>query len=296
MYDLDVVIFGSSRPQLVPYMWKAFNKYCHFRGNRRVIVHEDFVIPEQSERSMDIWHELERNGEIQEVHHHDRAIGLGFAMDAILKQRVKSKYMLYLQEDWLFEIPIDLDRLIFCMEESEKEENKVNLIVFNKIKNTGSLSGISQPQGEFPGNVSLCLYASWSFMCGLWKMPFIMKYLNRSQIRRERPEGFVSNIFGSHEERSSNEYCKKNIGAYLYGKTGDWRVCRHLGNDLRCASWRIREDGTPGGCNDYERMDYPYMAPWVELDTSIPTYKDIYGNDKKDEDIDAMLAEEAGMS
>ena len=283
MYDLDVGIFESSRPQLIPYSWKSFKKYFHFRGNMRIIVHEDFVIPEQSERSMTFWNKLEQNGEVQEVHYSKPAIGLGFAMNKILKQRVKAKYFYNFQGDWELERPVDVDRLLWCMDENPE----INLIVFNKIKNTGSLSGISQPQFEYSG-VRMCLYSSWSFMPGIWRMDFAMKHW---RTRQDRPEGYMTNAFGSHEERSNNEHCRKNMGAYLLGQTGDFRYVRHIGNDWRMASWRM-ENGQPGGCHDAERMDLPYRANWLPELEPRPVFKEGYSA----EEVDRMLAEEAGIN
>lgn len=36
-----------------------------------------------------------------------------------------------------------------------------------------------------------------------------------------RPEGYFTNAFGDHNTRMDCEYCRKNIGAYMLGKTGD---------------------------------------------------------------------------
>ena len=280
--ECTLFITASSRPQLIPYMWRSFKKYFHFRGDLKVIVHEDFVFQKESERSMAFWEQLERNGEIHEVHSSKKAIGLGYAMNNILTQRIKTKYMIYIQDDWMFERPIDGDQLLWCMERNEK----INMIVFNKIKNNGSLNGVSQPQMEYSG-VDMCLYASWSFMPSIWRMPFAMKHW---RVRKDRPEGYMTNAFGNHEERSNNQHCIDNMGCYLLGKTGDFRYVRHIGNDWRMASWRL-EDGKPGGCHDASRMDDPYRAGWLPELESVPVFKEGYS----EEEVDRMLSEEAGM-
>jgi hypothetical protein len=44
--SIDVMIISSSRPKLLPYLIDSFNKYIHFHGKFRFIIHEDFVFPE----------------------------------------------------------------------------------------------------------------------------------------------------------------------------------------------------------------------------------------------------------
>ncbi|MFW6002726.1 MAG: hypothetical protein ACOCQD_05235 [archaeon] len=43
---IDVMVISASRPKLLPYLMNSFDKYIHFQGNIRKIIHEDFVFPE----------------------------------------------------------------------------------------------------------------------------------------------------------------------------------------------------------------------------------------------------------
>jgi hypothetical protein len=252
--ELDLLITSSSRPQLFPYCWESWKKMIHFTGLLNVYVHEDFVFPEQSKEVIKYLTILKESGEIRDFTYHNPSIGLGKSMDYMFKHHIKSKYMFYLQEDWEFERPIDMNQLIWVMEENEH----INMIGLNKIRNTGSLNGSEQTEHTYSG-VDMILYHSWSFMPGLWRMPFVKKHW---RVREVRPEGFFTNTFGSHEQRSDCEYCKNVIGAYMLGKTGDFRYVRHIGNDWRMAHWRL-ENGKPGGVHDENRMDLPYRAPWL---------------------------------
>ena len=256
--SLDVLITSSSRPQLFPYFWDSFKKMMIIRQPYTVFAHEDFVFAPESQRVMLYLSGLQEKKEIQGVYSHNPAIGLGRAMDFMFTKHIKSDYMLYFQEDWQVERPIDVDRLITVMDKNPE----VNLIFFNKTKNTHKLNKALQPQylySDGGAGVDMCLYHSWTFLPGLWRMDFVRKHW---RVRYERPEGYFSNAFGTHEQRMDCNYCEKVIGAYMLGKSGDFRYVRHIGNDWRMAEWRL-EGGQPGGCHEPERMDFPFMAPWV---------------------------------
>ena len=139
----------------------------------------------------------------------------------------------------------------------DKHPNKLNLIFFNKIKNSRNCGGGRQKGYEYSG-LRLCLYHGWTFLPGIWRLPFVRKHWIYSP---QRPEGAFTNQFGSHETRKDVKYCEEKIGAYIYGREGEHRYVRHIGNDWRMAAWRL-ENGLPGG-RHHSDMDKPYMAPWV---------------------------------
>jgi len=256
--SLDVLITSSSRPQLFPYFWESFKKMMIIRQPFSVYVHEDFVFREESNSVLEYLHVLKEKGEIQGIYFHNPAIGLGRAMDFMFNKHITSSYMLYFQEDWEIERPIDVDQLITVMDKNPE----VNLVFFNKTKNTKRLNKAEQPQYTFfdgGGGVDMCLYHSWTFLPGLWRMNFVRDHW---RVREDRPEGYFSNAFGTHDQRMDCDYCEKVIGAYMLGKTSDYRYVRHIGNDWRMAKWRL-EAGKPGGCHEPSRMDFPFIAPWV---------------------------------
>lgn len=274
MRNLDLVITGSSRPQLFPFTWKAFKKYVHFRGNLRVIYHEDFVFPKESNKTLEYLNKLRDKGEIHEILHHNPAIGLGRALDDIIRYRVKTEFMFYLQDDWEFERPVDLDQLIWTMEQNKE----MNLIFFNKIKNDKILNKAPCPQYTFGYN-DFVLWHGWAFLPGIWRMS---KVREKWECREVRPEGFFTNRFGTHEQRQDIKYCEENIGAYSLGKTGEPRYVRHIGNDWRMANWRL-ENGKPGGVHDSERMDMPYRGEWLPKLEERPTRNNNYTEEQIDE-------------
>lgn len=257
---LEIFITSSSRPQLWPYFWESFKKMCIIRQPYRVTVHEDFVYSDRSVKTIKYLEHLKSKGEIQVIDQDAPAKGLGWTLDYYIKNRFKSNYVFYMQEDWEFERPIDIDQITFTMD----KHPKINLIFFNKIRNSGVIN--KQEQKEYTyDRLKCCLYHGWAFLPGIWRLPFVRKHWQYSSYK---PEGNFTNSFGNHDQRSSVAYCEKNIGAYIYGPQGDSRYVRHLGNDWRMAQWRLEgqgKHGKPGGRHD-KAMDVPYMAPWLQHD------------------------------
>jgi hypothetical protein len=282
MRKVDLIITGSSRPQLFPFTWESFKKHVHFRGELRVIFHEDFVFPDQSRKVVEYLNHLKKKGEIHEIITHNPSIGLGRALDDLINNHIKSEFIFYLQDDWEFERPIDLDELVWTMEQTPK----LNLIFFNKIKNDASINKQRCPEYTFKFK-DFTLWHGWTFLPGIWRMS---KVREKWAVREVRPEGFFTNRFGNHNQRGDIKYCEQNIGAYALGKNGEPRYVRHIGNDWRMANWRL-ENGKPGGCHDASRMDDPYRGAWLPPLADRPVHKE----NPTQEEIDKMLAEEAGI-
>lgn len=249
--DLTVLIMGSSRPELWPIMWESFEKMCFSRRKKYVIVHEDVVIPEQSSKVGKYVNLLMREKKVREYHESNPKVGLGPAMDVMFKNFVKTKYMFYIQEDWEFERPIDIDEILFAMD----MEPKLNLVFFNKYKNFPTLNGLSQEEVCHTG-MWTCLFHGWTFLPGIWRMDFVKKHWRTREVR---PEGYFTQAF---EGRDDNEWCKENLGAYIYGKQNDWRYVRHLGDSWRMADWRL-ENGQPGGMIEPSKYSKAFKAPWL---------------------------------
>ncbi len=253
---LEILITSSSRPHLWPYFWESFKKMCIIRQPYRVTVHEDFVYNDRSAKTIKYLEHLKAKGEIHVIDSDTPARGLGFCLNHYIKKRLNSEYVFYMQEDWEFERPIDIDQITYTM----NNHPKVNLIFFNKIRNSGVINKAEQRQYTYDG-LNCCLYHGWAFLPGIWRLPFVKKHWQNASYK---PEGNFTNSFGNHDQRMSVPYCENNIGAYIYGPQGEARYIRHIGNDWRMAEWRIRGKGRgdPGGRHD-KAMDVPYMANWL---------------------------------
>lgn len=258
MSKLEIFVTGSSRPQLWPYFWESVRKMCIIRDWPVVRVHEDAVLPPKSR-------EVEKYVKSQsDISHYNATSpnrGLGRTLTAYLHKPVfQSEYVFYLQEDWEFERPVDIDKIVWIMDQNPK----MNLVLFNKYRNNAVINKQRQTQHTFSG-YPFCLYHSWSFIPGIWRTSFVRQKMFEKlggSFSPTKPEGnFTTSAFGSHEMRADEGYCINNIGAWIYGKTGEHRYVRHLGNDWRMADWQ-RKGNQPGG-NHRARHDLPYMAPWV---------------------------------
>jgi hypothetical protein len=261
MNDLEIFVTGSSRPQLWPYFWESVRKMCIIRKWPKVLVHEDYVFPEQSDKVIEY---VKKQPDISNVNSSNPRIGLGRVLTSYFKQPAyNSKYIFYLQEDWEFERPIDIDEIVWVMDQNPK----INLIFFNKIRNNGVINKQKQTEYTF-SNMKMCLYHSWTFLPGIWRADFVRQMMLKSGgiFQPEKPEGnFTNRAFGSHEMRTEEKYCLDNIGAFIYGRQGEHRYVRHLGNDWRMAAWQLQgpKRNVPGGNHNSDSMDKPYMAPWV---------------------------------
>lgn len=261
MSKLEIFVTGSSRPQLWPYFWESVRKMCIIRNWPVVRVHEDFVFHDQSEKVMKY---VSEQPDISNVSKSVPRIGLGNTLTKYFTKPVfQSDYIFYLQEDWEFERPIDIDHVTWVMDQNPK----INLIFFNKIRNNAVINKQRQTQHNFSG-MDMCLYHSWTFLPGIWRTDFVrqMMFKGGGRFQPEKPEGnFTNRSFGSHEKRADEAYCQNHIGAYIYGKTGEARYVRHLGNDWRMADWQRKgpKRNIPGGNHNSKTMDRPYMAPWV---------------------------------
>lgn len=252
----EVLITGSSRPQLWSYFWESFQKMCIIRDKPKIIVHEDFVFPEESKKVTEYVKGLK---EVDEYDTDSPPLGLGPTLGRYLRGRLAKKYVFYIQEDWEFERPIDIDQIIWTMDQYPH----INQIFFNKIRNSGVINKQKQEQRRFD-KLDCCVYHGFTFNPGIWRTEFVRK--NWPSGARNKPEGAFQGMFGNHATRSSVKYCEDMIGSYIYGQQGDHRQIRHLGNDWRMASWRLenhRGKLVPGGNHNSETMDKNYMAPWV---------------------------------
>lgn len=256
---IDMLITGSSRPDLLEKTTRSFLKNLRYSGELRLLFHEDCVYRAESDESV-AWARESKLFDVIDVHRPH--IGLGEAIRFMLL-KIDSEHIFYLQDDWELEREVDLDALVKAF----NENGAVNHVHFNKYKTTGSMSGFQQVEHEYSG-VKMCLYNAWSLLPALWRASFIKP---RWVVRYIRPEGYFTNSLGDHQQRLNGGYCKRFIGAYIYGPVGDHRYLRHLGNKRRMASWRL-VDGRPGGREMPEEFDRKHACD--------AAYKRIWGRKK----------------
>lgn len=177
------------------------------------------------------------------------------AMDRMFKKHVKSEYVFYLQEDWEFErTGIDIDRIIYIM----NKHKHINSVLFNKYRTTPSIDGVNQNHVVYE-NVDFCTFYGWAFLPGIWR---VSKFMEKWKPSITRPEGNMTQQFGTHEQRTNPDWAIKNMGVYWYGKHDEPRWVKHLGNTWRMAEWRL-ENGKPGGMVEWDIADMMFRAKWL---------------------------------
>ncbi|MFW6129568.1 MAG: hypothetical protein ACOC56_00200 [Atribacterota bacterium] len=292
---IDVLITSSSRPLLIPYLITSLRKFIDSQCNTklRLLLHEDFVIPNKSDEVMRWAHRLKK---FDVMKTHNPKIGLGMAMDYMFKNHVKSKYMFYLQDDWEFERPgIDLDRILWTMDRNPE----INLVLFSPFKNKKTVKHFKESKEFVFDGQKFTLYNGWSFVPGIWRMSFVRK--KWKEPREYKPEGFFTNLLGTNKQRESADYCIKNIGTYLYGGFDEYKFINHLGCTWRVADWRL-EDGDYGGDINFEVSKIKDRendrAPWLDPYEPRPMYTKNKGNpdlsklnDKQKKEFEHMAKE-----
>lgn len=262
------MIFGSSRPNLLPFTYKSFQDKVENlveNTNIRKLFHEDYVFDDKSNKSVEY---MKSKG--FEVITHKPFIGLGWAMRDMILNRTESPYIFYLQDDWEFERFVDLDRILWTME----KHPKINCITFNKYRNMKP-TDFEDKEYDFD-SMKTCIYNGWQFLPGVWRTQFTKSKWNRHGTRKERPEGFWQNVFGTHKERLNHKFLEDNVGAYMYGGMGEYRYVKHIGNTWRMAEWRRQGNKTGSGEIHWDFINLKRdRAPWLPPLEKRPMNQDI---------------------
>lgn len=244
---IDIIITGSSRPDLLKITIEKFRKFLFTERKIRWLLHEDFVWHEQSKESISVANSLG----IDVILKHSPACGLGISIDTLL-QKVETPYVIYLQDDWELERPVELDRLLWTMD----RHDEINHILFppHKIEKERGGGDFIRETYNFDG-LDLTLNNGWYLNPAIWRMSKVKEKWERNP---ERIEGFFINRFGTHEQRLNHDFLRKNLGSYFLGKIDDYRYVRHLGSTFRNENFRLEDSNLA-----FEVYAYKHMAPWL---------------------------------
>jgi hypothetical protein len=168
----------------------------------------------------------------------------------MLMNKWKTKYIFHLQDDWVFELPVDLDRILWTMENFEN----INCIFFNKQLNRHWMEGFEQQEQDFAG-LKVCRTYFWPFLPGVWRADI---FKEKWSYRKERPEGwFNKNGFGKTDERKELAN-KDKFGVYMLGDMFHPRYVRHIGENDSKVAWRQGRERV-----EYSLDDTRSRAPWL---------------------------------
>jgi hypothetical protein len=248
---LDIVICGSSRSKLLPYCIDSIRKYIISQSRNtdfRIIVHEDFVNPTESEKTVK-W--CENNG-VDVILKSNPAIGYGKALHNIINNHVKSEYMINIQDDWEFErTGIDIDRIIWTM-----KTHKLWSIVFHKYPIKRYKGDHFNKEYDYDG-LKLVLCNGWRMIPSVWNTSIVKSKFPNCHTK---PESGLINSFGDGDKRQDIEYCLENVRSYYFGGVSEPRWVKHIGNTWRKRNFSNRYDD---GCIEWDILDLRDKPFWV---------------------------------
>jgi len=257
--NCDVVISSSSRLELLKLTLKYFETNIHFHGNFRFILNEDYVIPKKSKKLVE-WAANSGYFKKEDIYCNNPPLGLDKSIINLI-DKVKTPFFIYLQDDWCFERPIELDKVIYMMEKVPQ----INNILFYKYKVPNTLSGISLKEyyfGQFPQHITL--HYTWEFIPGIWRYDFIKPIIKKAMKKEQRTApAKLTHYLRDPSKREDHDYLYNNMGVFMWGCHGEPRWVRHIGENERMESWRMGDDGKPGKENTCQESNVIYMAEWI---------------------------------
>lgn len=277
--DCDVIITSSSRPELLKLTLDGMEKYIHFHGNFRFILNEDFVFPNESEKLVE-WARKSGYFKEEDIIINRKPLGLEKAL-LNLMDRVKTPFCFHMQDDWVFERPIELDKVMYIMENIKE----VNNILFYKARVPIVKDSVLMREyyfAQFPQ--FLTLDYSWELMPGVWRTSFAKPMIKEAmtiKVNRFRPTqknkfrtapAKITNYLRPKSKRDDMDYLYHNMGVFFWGAWGEPRWCRHIGENARMEAWRL-SGGQPGSENQpQENSAVTNMAKWIPFE-HIPKIK-----------------------
>jgi hypothetical protein len=215
-YGVEIIITSSSRPKLFKQFWESFESMVFFNDEVRITIHEDFRNQKQSIKIKDF---ILSNTTFMENKDHffmstNPAKGVGKALDYLLNHHIRSKYVFFLEDDWVFEKPIYIDKIVDVMEKF----SDIQQIILSKQK----INTYKRKVGKevvFDG-IHFTEWDGWTHIPNVFRVNFVRKYWNSKCANEKYPES----EFGRGLPR---DYKKRKV--YFIGRKDDERYVKHIG-------------------------------------------------------------------
>ena len=212
----EVAITGSSRPSLYPIFWESFNKMVKMSEKPKITVYEDVIFKNESnkvrqyiENKVDRYVEFEPNKR------------LGYVFNQLLND-VKTKYYIYLQEDWKFLKEIDVDKIIDVMEKNDdikqvwfpkKLEGKTYKLYCRDVINRNGLN--------------LIPWHRWAFLPHIGRTDFVRDIWSKGKVNsNDRPETPFKKVLLKYIKINQKNF--NNAVSFILGEKYDEYI-QHLG-------------------------------------------------------------------
>jgi len=214
---IDVAITGSSRPSLYPIFWESFNNMVKFNDTPNITVYEDVIFKDESKKVKKYIED--KVDKYIEINPNKR---LGYVFNLLLNN-IKTKYYLYLQEDWKFLKEIDIDKIIEVMENNENikqiwfpkklQKNTYNTFCGNTIK---------------VDDINLVPYNSWAFLPHIGRTKFVKNTwsIDNTVKQSDRPESSFKKVLLKNIKINQKDF--HNAVSFILGEKFDEYI-QHLG-------------------------------------------------------------------
>jgi len=211
--QIDIIRTSSSRPELLELTTESWKKYLKFDGELRWILHEDVLNSDKIEAIKKIG----SNYDIFQIN--NPAIGQGESLFWLLEQ-VKTKLILYIEDDWKLLKEINLDELYDLM----YTNTDINQITFNKRAIMAKKQWFIKKEIK-KDNISLVTDMYWTFIPSLWRIDWIKPKI--PEYLKETSGGTCSYGLNDHlrkffgdkmaDEDFNADWVIANTGTYFLG-------------------------------------------------------------------------------
>lgn len=214
---VEIVITSSSRPELFKQFWESFENMVITRDELRITIHEDFLIPKKSMKVKK--YVLSQATFINNKDHFfistNPAEGVGYAMDYLLNYHIRSKYVLFFEDDWVIEKPIYVDMITKLMNDFPDMQQ----VIFPK-KRVDTMRKVNESYFFQDYDLSLTEFDGWSYNPNIFRTSFVREYWSNACAKKKYPEAeFGRSLPKDFLSRKS----------FFLGKRDDERHVRHIG-------------------------------------------------------------------
>lgn len=237
--DVDVFVWGASRPDLLKRTLDSFKSHVKFKSGKFHFFLDDGLFDKvKSDESVRIAKEYGFEGIVQK-----KTGSYGYAMAETIGRYASSKYMFSLEDDWECLQEIDMDVLISCMEKN----TSINQIRLNRRKNEGyeyfrdhpkyasymEMHKIKLPMmitlkdgknKKWPASVS----TYWYFNPALWRTDFIVPNFKGFERNVHLLLNSSAGLLPRGQPPSPKWYLK-NLGTITWGDVRHPAYFKHLG-------------------------------------------------------------------
>lgn len=231
---IDIIRGSVSRPEFLKESTPTLLKHLKYSGELKHTILESVFVNSKSKGNKKFAKENHFN-----YHEINPQAGYGVALKYALDYIVNSKYMINWEDDYSAVKDINLDECISVMERYPK----VNQICFNKrptlafkwvrLKDN-KYKWYKEPRVFKVGNRKyyLVVKEKWWFGPAIWRVDYIKdKFVGYNKdVHHLLNDNILLPLAGAKEGYFPNaKEVEDNIGCYIWGKTGDSPMTKHIG-------------------------------------------------------------------